>query len=32
MIMLLITNLSSTLEAKMPNTWEKFVSLKDLIV
>lgn len=28
MIMLLITNLSSTLEAKMPNTWEKFVSLK----
>ena len=28
MIMLLITNLSSTLETKMPNTWEKFVSLK----
>lgn len=28
MIMLLITNLSSTIEAKMPNTWEKFVSLK----
>lgn len=28
MIMLLITNLNSTLEAKMPNTWEKFVSQK----
>lgn len=28
MVMLLVTNVSSTLEAKLPNTWEKFVSLK----
>lgn len=28
MIMLLITNISGTLEARMPNTWERFVSLK----